>query len=160
MNNKETKSFNLKRSAQPYIALPIIILLIAVFWICYVIRTKDWGPLEALGALMIVATIIAWYGTRYRISWHDGEIVQRAADGPITVIKIDHIYKIEQETSDIKTLLRMRRPSRRVTIYGRTSHGMQKIDVSLKHFKREDVKKLMRGIHELRPDLKMPENWV
>ncbi len=67
---------------------------------------------------------------------------------------------IEQETSDLQTLLSMSRPFRRITIYGNTHEGMKVIDVSLKHFNLDDVRKLMKVIHDHRPDLPMPQNWV
>ena len=41
--------------------------------------------------------------------------------------------------------------------YGRDN---QFIDVSLKHFVNEDIRKLMHLIHERRPDLSLPKNWI
>jgi hypothetical protein len=50
--------------------------------------------------------------------------------------------------------------SRRIAIYGDGSNGHKWIDVSLKHFAAEDIRRLMRAIHEQRPDLSMPKNWI
>ncbi len=131
-----------------------------MLWIPYGLKTHDWRPVEAIGIVIIFFGIAIYIDTRYRICWQDGKVVQRAANGAITTIKVDEIERIEQETSDLQTLLSMSRPFRRITIYGNTSEGMKVIDVSLKHFNLDDVRKLMKVIHDHRPDLPMPQNWV
>ena len=51
-----------------------------------------------------------------------------------------------------------RRVFRRIAIYQEKSDGTVKfVDVSLKHFIPEDIKKLMTLIHEKRPDLEIPK---
>jgi hypothetical protein len=54
----------------------------------------------------------------------------------------------------------LRRPFRRLAIYSEHGSSIKFIDVSLKHFAADDVRKLMRVIHEQRPDLVLPKNWV
>jgi hypothetical protein len=54
----------------------------------------------------------------------------------------------------------MRRPSRRIAIYANAAEGHKWIDVSLKHFADDDIRRLMRAIREYRPDLSIPKNWL
>jgi hypothetical protein len=53
-----------------------------------------------------------------------------------------------------------RRPFRRIAVYAQHGSSTKFIDVSLKHFAADDIRKLMRVIHEQRPDLVLPKNWV
>ena len=99
-------------------------------------------------------------GTRYRIYWNNGEIIQKAVAGNLTKIKTDEITNEVQETSDLQTLATFSRPMRRIVIYARHADGGKFIDVSLKHFVAEDIRNLMRAIHERRPDLSLPKNWL
>ena len=89
----------------------------------------------------------------------------RAAGFPWALItitqRVEDIERIEQETSNAQTLARMNRPFRRITIYGKTSlEARNFIDVSLKHFNLDDIHKLMKIIHERRPDVPMPKAWI
>jgi hypothetical protein len=53
------------------------------------------------------------------------------------------------------------RPFRRIAIYAGDPRGTGKfIDVSLKHFAADDVRKLMRIVHDRRSDLILPKNWT
>jgi len=46
-------------------------------------------------------------------------------------------------------------------IYTGNPQGESKfIDVSLKHFAADDIRKLMRAIHQERPDLVLPKHWI
>jgi hypothetical protein len=105
--------------------------------------------------------VLVWIGTCYRIFWRDGAILQKASGGPDVSIRPDEITSVEQETSDVGTALAMRRPFRRIVIYAENPRGEGKyIDVSLKHFLADDVRKLMRAIHARRPDLALPKHWM
>ena len=110
-----------------------------------------------LGWLFVAFFVVA--GTRHRISWDDGKIIQRAVAGNITTIQTDEITKIVQETSDVHTTLTFSRPFRRIAIYGKDSLRMKYIDVSLKHFAEAGIRRLMTAIHDRRPDLKIPTRW-
>jgi hypothetical protein len=57
------------------------------------------------------------------------------------------------EKSDLATMLSFRRPTRRITIYGK---DQQHLDVSLKHFVMADIRRLMQEIKKERPDLTLP----
>jgi hypothetical protein len=97
---------------------------------------------------------------RYRIFWDNGEIVQKAVAGNLTKIETGEITDVVQETSDIQTLLTFSRPMRRIVIYARYADRGKHIDVSLKHFVATDIRKLMKAIHDRRPDLELPEQWL
>lgn len=83
------------------------------------------------------------------------------ASGADVTIKAADISKVVLETSNAVEIIQQRRPFRRIAIYGR-GEGTQEpfIDVSLKHFSETDIKKLMREIARLRPDLAMPRHWL
>jgi ribosome-interacting GTPase 1 len=88
-------------------------------------------------------------------------IVQKASGMSDVSIKADKITRIEQEVSNVGTLVRFNRPSRRIVIYAEKPHGeCMYIDVSLKHFVADDVRKLMRAIQVRRPDLEFPKHWT
>jgi hypothetical protein len=111
--------------------------------------------------LVVFVLPIVYMNVRYRIWWRDGKIIMRAGgfDGVIVTMSVHDIERVEQETSSIRGTVKMNRPFRRIAIYGKTKEGYPYIDVSLKHFNHEDVRTLMRLIHEHRPDLEMPTGW-
>lgn len=156
--DKAEKEFALKHSVKPYAGLTVIFLAVGLFMTMVTIQTRDWGNLSLIWAMMaFFVGFFVVFGTRYRIWWRNGEIVQRAVGGQITVIKTESITEIKQETSDAVTTLSVRRPFRRIAIYG---EGDKWIDVSLKHFEAGDIRKLMGLIHERRPDLAISKNWL
>lgn len=152
----DSEYFNLRRTHGPYIGIPVIIVLAMGIWIPYVQKTHDLKPVWFLGALLLVSSLIPYAGSKYRIWWKDGAVHRTTAGlfySALTTIKLEDITSIQEETSNIKTFVTMSRPLRRIVMYGNTSQGPQKIDVSLKHFKQEDVSRLMELIHKRRPDL-------
>jgi hypothetical protein len=160
-NSESTHAFALKRSVDPYVGFAVILFGVTGLTVFVSLKTHSWAPLEAMPLGWLFFVVIVYIGTRYRILWRDGEVVQRASGGTDVSIRTDEITRIEQETSDVGTALGMRRPFRRITIYAEKSYGDGKfIDVSLKHFATDDVHKLMRAIQDRRPDLTLPKHWV
>jgi hypothetical protein len=80
--------------------------------------------------------------------------------GTLTKIKANEITNVVQETSDLQTLATFSTPMRRIAIYARHADGGKFIDVSLKHFVAADVRRLMKAIHDRRPDLEIPKGWL
>lgn len=156
-NNNNQDTFALRHDLGPVLGLPIIILP----WLMFgAITSNDWKSILPIAIFFLfLFLIIAWFQLDYRIWWKDSTIFQKATGGGITAIKPDEIRQIQQEKSDAQTLFAMRRPARRITIYAETHEGPKVIDVSLKHFNTRDIRKLMKMIHEQRPDLDMPEGW-
>ena len=71
--------------------------------------------------------------------------------------------KLDSFTSNFKkqdNLATFSRPMRRIVIYAKHADGGKFIDVSLKHFVAADVRRLMKLIHERRPDLAVPVKWL
>jgi hypothetical protein len=54
----------------------------------------------------------------------------------------------------------MNRPFRRICINAGPKGARKTIDVSLKHFWQKDIRLLMTIIHQARPDVDMPKNWL
>lgn len=146
----------------PYVFLPAIFIVITLINIPYMERTHDLTPVWILpfGLLVFVFPII-YMNIRYRIWWRDNAIVMRAGGfaGVIVTMRVEDIERIEQETSNARTATKMNRPFRRIAIYGKTAEGYPYIDVSLKHFNLDDIRKLMRIIHDRCPNLEMPKGW-
>jgi hypothetical protein len=157
---EDAKKFALRRSLQPYAAEFIIFCAITGLLAFDFFKTHDTSWIVLIILLLAIAIATQYPNARYRIFWGSRKIKQVAVYGDPTVIEFSEINKIEQEKSDLQTLLAMRRPSRRIAIYARGAGGHKWIDVSLKHFVAEDIRRLMRAIHEQRPDLSVPENWL
>ena len=161
-NDRIQNSFVLRRTVGPYALYPILIIFLILIGLPYMLKTGDWSLLEGPAIVTFFFIAIVYFGTRYRIWWKDNKIIRRTAgfNGIFTTITVEDIERIEQEMSDLHTILKLNRPLRRITIYGNTPEGLTKIDVSLKHFNLADVRRLMKTIHEHRPDLLMPKNWI
>ena len=159
--NSAKDTFALRRSAEPYIGFAVIWALVTVFMIVPSLKTHNWGPLGAalLGGLVFYVPIV-FMGTRYRNWWKDGEIIQRAANYSMVTIRSSEITTVKPEVSDAQTLISLRRPFRRIAIYAGDGSNKRFVDVSLKHFKHEDIRKLVDYIHKRRPDLSLPKNWM
>ena len=159
----DIKTFALRRTViGSYVLLPAIFVLITAAGIPYIIRTHDLTPVAILAVALILFVLpVIYMGLRYRIWWRDGRIVMRAGGfaGTIVTMDVNDIARVQQETSKAQALAKMNRPFRRIAIYGKTAQGFPYIDVSLKHFNLDDVRKLMKLIHERRPDLEMPKGW-
>lgn len=151
----------LRRSIGPYAGFIIILAGVTGLLMFVSLKTGDWTPFGTalLGWLFLL--VIIYVGTRYRIFWCDGEIVQKASGRADVSIRVEEITRVEQETSGVRTLVAFRRPVRRIVIYAEKPHGEGKfIDVSLKHFVANDIRELMRAIHAHRPDLTLPKHWM
>jgi hypothetical protein len=157
---KRSNDFALRRAIGPYAGYLVIFTIISLIWVLAIYKSGDLGGIGVIALLWIVLLISQYPNTRYRIFWNKDEIEQISAYKDVTVIKIGDIERIALESSDIRTLLSFTRPSNRITIYGKNKERPQWIDVSLKHFSAEDIRRLMRAIHEERPDLSIPKQWL
>jgi hypothetical protein len=125
------------------------------------IKLNDWSGVEiAIPGFLLFVAFNSWFGTRYRIYWDNGQIIQKAVAGNLTKITTNEITEVVQETSDIQTLLTFSRPMRRIVFYARHADAGKYIDVSLKHFVAADIRKLMNAVHDRRPDLVLPQQWL
>jgi len=159
--NTERDSFALRRSSGPYVGFTVILAGVTALLVFVSLKTSDWSPFGMSLVAWFFLAMIVYIGTRYRIFWRDGEIVQKASGRVDVSIRVEEITRVEQETSGVRTLLSFRRPFRRITIYAGELHNKGKfIDVSLKHFVADDVRRLVRVIQARRPALALPKHWV
>lgn len=152
--------FALRRTIEPYRVLLVVLIAVTLLGIFDELKTRDINWIGAILFVWVLPVPLLYSDTRYRIFWENGAIKQVAANKDVTIIKPLDIKRIELERSDIQTLFAMRRPSRRIAIYANGPDGHKWIDVSLKHFAADDIRRLMQAIHERRPDLSIPKNWV
>jgi len=133
---------------------------VTIFAAVIAFQQRDWRIIGVMpfGWLFLVLTI--YVGTRYRIFWRDGAVIQNASGMPEVSINANEITRVALETSDTQTLLSLRRPFRRIAIYASSPNQSKMIDVSLKHFAPHDIRRLMQAIHDRRPDLSIPKNWI
>jgi hypothetical protein len=150
----------LRHSLVPYRTLGTIFIALTVWGFFMSIRSGKWGFFESGLLLCGVYSLQVAMGFWYRISLQDGVISQRAYGMPNVSIAIDEITSVGKEVSDLGTLAKMNRPFRRICINAGPKGARKTIDVSLKHFWQKDIRALMNIIHEERPDLPMPKEWI
>ena len=80
----------------------------------------------------------------------------RASGGPERHIGFDEITKIRYEVAGATEVLAQSRPFRRIVIFGAKDDPNSRIDISLRHFRGQDIKNLMSTICERRPDVSIP----
>lgn len=148
-----TNDFALKRSIRPYLGEFLIIGVITAVLIYASIATSTPSLLGVVAIGLVLAFSTHYADFRYRVYWKNDAVERITSNNITTKIKASEISRISLEKSDLRTMLSLRRPSQRVTIYGRDD---QHLDVSLKHFVASDIKRLLQKIHEIRPDLNMP----
>jgi hypothetical protein len=163
----ESKSFKLRHSLQPYGGFVVIYAALAIFFVIASVTTNNWKDSVPLLSFLTAAFVIlvvfwAFLNSRYRVALEDGTLVMQSASlfnksRALTSIKIADITSVKKEISDTHSAIKLRRPFRRIAIYAGQGDGAKWIDVSLKHFKLEDIRKLLRGIRDSRPDLDVPE---
>jgi hypothetical protein len=160
----ETKQFTLKHSIQPYVIIGGIIVLLAIGWLVLGFFGAGWSGFGLVFVIGIFYALkIRFYDFRYTISFKDNSVIMHVAtwsDIPaaLTTIKVVDITSIQRETSDLRTIAAQQRVTQRIAIYDQ--HHNKFIDVSLKHFVADDIRKLMQTIHKERPSLAIPEGWL
>lgn len=120
-------------------------------------RKIDWNILGAIFFLSCLAAFIIMLNQRYTVAWNGRAVVQTAFGKRLVSICPGAITKIRFEISDTRALFAANRPYRRVAIYA----GDEFIDVSMKHFKLDDIRKLIGILRGARPDLsigKLPKS--
>jgi hypothetical protein len=159
-----SQSFSLRHSSGPFIAfgIPILFVIILVVWAeahrpgAY--RSTDF--FLQIGALLASYFGLTSFFWRYRIRF-DGVAIAQTAPGlkPLT-IQMGDISSVRWESARIGGL-GAGRPTPRIVIYTRGPYPDRPyIDVSIRHFVADDIRRLMRGIRAARPDLELPHLWV
>ena len=144
----------LRQSVRPYLGQLIIIGFVGAFSVIIASRTGEWGLARVQPLIWLFFAPIVWLGRQYRIAYDEDGIYQRASGGLELFIPYSHLAKAEYETSTVSELIRAARPFRRLVFYA--AGGGARIDVSLKHFAREDIDVLLAVIQRRCPKLTMP----
>jgi energy-coupling factor transporter transmembrane protein EcfT len=153
------KSQRLRRTISPYMGQIIILALVTLGVLFVAIKSNEWKLILSVPVMWLLFLVLVYIGLKYKIYWTDAEVCQEASGGQKVCIKYGEITKIASEISKPAELLSASRPFRRIAIYAEKPNGESKfIDVSLKHFSVDDVRKLMQAIHDRCPDLTLPKH--
>lgn len=151
----------LRRTINPYVGQIVILSVVTLGSLLVSVSKGAWGLVLSMPVAWIFFGALIFIGMKYKISWDQEMVCQKASGGPDLCIKYDEISEITSEVSKPGELLSASRPFRRIVIYDERRHGKAKfIDVSLKHFVADDIRELMRAIRVRRPDLTFPKHWV
>jgi hypothetical protein len=154
VSNTSIGRTQLRRDFQPYVGMGIANVFSVLMVGIMAIDTKTWAPLWEFGWLppLLFAGWV-YLGMRYRVSYTDIGIEMIASGLAPAFIQFDGIARIENEVS-----IQRGRPLRRIAIYSSKQGGKVKwVDVSLKHFKIEDIRVLLDMIRQKRHDLEIPQ---
>jgi hypothetical protein len=144
---------NLRRTIQPYVGQTIIFTGLTIFFVYLSLKTSDWQITiwwVALG-LPLAAFAYVYFGLKYRVLWDETGVYMRASGGPERQIGFDEITSVKYELAAERS-----RPFRRIVIHGATHDPKAFVDVSLRHFRLDDINEMMCAIREQRPDLRVP----
>jgi hypothetical protein len=155
--------FKLRHSSKIYFGLFLIYVLLMVGLSSLAGLTSNWESMKDIlflltGVFALYFSFLYFLNSRYQVLLEKDVITMRAASlsndpKAYTSIRISDITAIRQETSNVGTTVKLRRPFRRIAIYD--EHNQKFIDISLKHFLLEDIRKLIEFLKEKRPDLDM-----
>ena len=143
----------------------VLFIILTIFFIIVEIRIHSWDWnffLIILISGIFFPSVSAYYTRLYKVFWRNDTVgMHTIGMKEDVVIPVNEITSIKKGASfeRLKSSQGItRRVFRRIAIYQEKSDGTVKfVDVSLKHFIPEDIKKLMTLIHEKRPDLEIPK---
>lgn len=149
---------NLRRTITPYVGHTIILVALTVFFACVSHKTSDW-TIFWWGLILwpLFAVAYLYFGLKYRVLWDETGVYMRASGGPERHIRYEDITSIRNESAKVSEFQSQSRPFRRIVIHGRTHNPEAFIDISLRHFRLEDIEELLTIIRMRRPDLAVPE---
>lgn len=152
MNRHSGAPTILRRTVTPYIGQTAILIGVTVLT-AYVAQAKrQWGLLWGLLVIWpLLAADVYFFGMKYRIWWNDVGVTMSASGGPDRQVRFDEVSEIRYEIG-----LSQSRPFRRIAIFGSRVGTKAPIDISLRHFRLEDIEKLLMEIRKLRPDISLP----
>lgn len=160
VNSSNSAGFALHHSIVPYRTLGIIFLALFA-WAAYLsLRAGNWESFKSGLLLLGIYSLWVGLGLWYRVGLRDGVIWQRAFGRRLVSLPINDIISVGHEISDAKTAATMNRPYDRIAIQGTTAGKAAIVDVSTRHFVASDIRRLVRCIHEARPDLVLPKRWL
>jgi hypothetical protein len=145
----------------PYVGWTAILFLATMLDFYVAEKKQEWALLWLVALFWtLFAIYIVLFGLKYKILWNEKEVVMRASGGPERHIGFDEISQIETETAHVSEFLSQSRPFRRIVIYGEKRNLSKRIDISLRHFRHDDIEQLLATIRNHRPDLNLPNNFA
>lgn len=147
----------LRRTIQPYVGQTLILIVVTAFAVWVSVVSSDWNFLWGPAVFLPVYGIyFLYFGLPYRVFWNEESVVMRAHGGPERCVRFDEITSIRSEVSSAEEVAAQSRPFRRIAIYGREGDANARVDISLRHFERDDIDQLLSTIQKCRPDLDVP----
>jgi hypothetical protein len=150
---------NLRRTITPYIGQTMILVGITGFFVYVAHRTSEWKILWAAAAMWpLFALAYLYFGLKYRVLWDSIGVYMRASGmKEERLIRYEDITSIRYETAQASEFAAQSRPFRRIVVEGRGYKRNAFVDISLRHFRLEDIKELLTEVHVRRPDLTIPK---
>ena len=143
---------NLRRTIQPYVGQTLILIAVTVLLIWLSLKTSDWHGVWALAVIWpLFAFAYLYFGLKYRVLWDETGMYMRASRAAERHITFEEITNIKYEIAASQS-----RPFRRIVIHGRKRDPNAFVDVSLRHFRLDDIDEMMTAIRTHRPDLRVP----
>lgn len=147
----------LRRSFAPYAGEVCILTLVSLAVLFVALRKHDGSIMLAALTLWLLAFVDFSFQFRYRIYWSDAEVRQVAAGGEVR-LGYDDIAAVEVESGGSTGGVFPSRPFRRLAIYSRGPERTPvHVDISLRHFRSDDIQMLMNSLRTRRPDLALPK---
>ncbi len=146
----------LRRTIRPYVGQIVILAAVTAFAVYESFASSDWGFMWAPAVFLpLYGVYFLYFGVKYRVLWDKDSVVMRASGGAERRIQFDEITSVKNERSSAGDVLAQSRPFFRIAVYrNRDPNGF--VDISLRHFRLEDVEELLTAIRKSRPDLSVP----
>jgi hypothetical protein len=157
LTNPQNHSRELRRVVTPYIGQTVILFVVSLFLIYVAAAKSQWGLLWAAATFWsIYALYVVVFGLKYTVSWSEAGLLMTARGGPSRKVRFEDITSVESEIASPREFLAQARPYRRLVIRGKADTIDSVIDVSLRHFRIEDIRSLLAKIKSHRPDISLP----
>ncbi len=154
---RATRPVFLRRTITPYVGQSIIIVGVTILVLYVARKDAQWGFLWGVALIWALFTsYVYFFGMKYRVFWNEEGVTMSASGGPRRSIKFDEITEVRYETASPNELLSQSRPFRRIVIFERRRDPNGWIDVSLRHFRLDDIDRLLMEIKRRRPDIELP----
>ncbi|HEX4007872.1 MAG TPA: hypothetical protein VHX60_16990 [Acidobacteriaceae bacterium] len=146
----------LRRTITPYVGQTVILAAVTVFCTYVAFDKHQLGFFWAIALIWVLFALYAvLFGLRYVVLWDDSGIVMRASGlKEDRRIRFEEIRKVDYELASGGEMLAQARPFRRLVIH--SPRRDEPIDISLRHFRLDDIDALMAVIQARRPDLDIP----
>jgi hypothetical protein len=155
MNSLENSTTKLRRTPRPYVGIGVILIFVSALVALVATQLRSIQPLIYTGAMWIPYIVWLYIGSRYKVYWDEEHIFQRASGVKQICISFSDIEAVQLKSKMLSDAV-AGRPFIRIEI----SDISNTIDISLKHFKNSDIKRLMQVIISKRPDVYVPRSWT